>query len=37
QNYSYDAAGNLLQMRHEGAHNFTATCTLPRTAIAACA
>ncbi|RMU78857.1 putative insecticidal toxin complex protein C3 [Pseudomonas syringae pv. apii] len=23
QNYSYDAAGNLLQMRHEGAHNFT--------------
>ncbi|WP_440060530.1 RHS repeat domain-containing protein [Pseudomonas syringae] len=23
QRYSYDAAGNLLQMRHEGAHNFT--------------
>ncbi|WP_054086856.1 MULTISPECIES: RHS repeat domain-containing protein [Pseudomonas syringae group] len=23
QNYSYDAAGNLLKMRHEGAHNFT--------------
>ncbi|POP75070.1 RHS repeat-associated core domain-containing protein [Pseudomonas syringae] len=23
QNYSYDAGGNLLQMRHEGAHNFT--------------
>ncbi|WP_244986571.1 RHS repeat-associated core domain-containing protein [Pseudomonas syringae] len=23
QSYSYDAAGNLLQMRHEGAHNFT--------------
>ncbi|WP_235664448.1 RHS repeat-associated core domain-containing protein [Pseudomonas coronafaciens] len=23
QNYSYDAVGNLLQMRHEGAHNFT--------------
>ncbi|ALU62031.1 hypothetical protein ACA40_19980 [Pseudomonas syringae pv. lapsa] len=23
QLYSYDAAGNLLQMRHEGAHNFT--------------
>ncbi|WP_439867998.1 RHS repeat domain-containing protein [Pseudomonas syringae] len=23
QNYSYDAAGNLLQMRHEGVHNFT--------------
>ncbi|WP_181017089.1 RHS repeat domain-containing protein [Pseudomonas syringae] len=22
QNYSYDPAGNLLQMRHEGAHNF---------------
>ncbi|PBP67421.1 toxin [Pseudomonas syringae] len=23
QHYSYDRAGNLLQMRHEGAHNFT--------------
>ncbi|KPW40366.1 hypothetical protein ALO51_03228 [Pseudomonas amygdali] len=23
QRYSYDAAGNLLQMRHEGAQNFT--------------
>ncbi|WP_439865751.1 RHS repeat-associated core domain-containing protein [Pseudomonas syringae] len=23
QSYSYDAAGNLLQMRHVGAHNFT--------------
>ncbi|RMP42645.1 putative insecticidal toxin complex [Pseudomonas syringae pv. antirrhini] len=23
QRYSYDAASNLLQMRHEGAHNFT--------------
>ncbi|KWT11574.1 sugar-binding protein [Pseudomonas syringae pv. avii] len=23
QRYSYDAAGNLLQMRHEGAHDFT--------------
>ncbi|MDF5774550.1 RHS repeat-associated core domain-containing protein [Pseudomonas syringae] len=23
QRYRYDAAGNLLQMRHEGAHNFT--------------
>ncbi|MCF5624432.1 RHS repeat domain-containing protein [Pseudomonas syringae] len=23
QSYSYDTAGNLLQMRHEGAHNFT--------------
>ncbi|WP_116886746.1 RHS repeat-associated core domain-containing protein [Pseudomonas syringae] len=23
QHYSYDPAGNLLQMRHEGAHNFT--------------
>ncbi|WP_439852579.1 RHS repeat domain-containing protein [Pseudomonas syringae] len=23
QSYSYDAAGNLLQMRHAGAHNFT--------------
>ncbi|WP_122221173.1 RHS repeat-associated core domain-containing protein [Pseudomonas syringae group genomosp. 3] len=23
QRYSYDAAGNLLQMRHEGARNFT--------------
>ncbi|RMR36769.1 putative Insecticidal toxin protein [Pseudomonas syringae pv. coriandricola] len=23
QRYSYDAAGNMLQMRHEGAHNFT--------------
>ncbi|WP_440063648.1 RHS repeat domain-containing protein [Pseudomonas syringae] len=23
QRYSYDAAGNLLQMRHEAAHNFT--------------
>ncbi|MCF5397530.1 toxin, partial [Pseudomonas syringae] len=23
QSYSYDAAGNLLQMRHEGARNFT--------------
>ncbi|RMV64255.1 putative insecticidal toxin complex protein C2, partial [Pseudomonas syringae pv. pisi] len=23
QRYSYDATGNLLQMRHEGAHHFT--------------